>query len=378
MDTPGSAQDQFPADNSPVPSGRLDAVAGLAEIGEMTAEQDRDAAAFAAEFLKKVIRIRGVRIERGEFLRQELRKHGVSDATIAAAVAATPEEAGVELRVLDELATSAIAFETSKSAAMSFAAGLPGGFAMLASVPADITQYYVHAFRVMQKLAYLYGWQNFIDDLDDVDDETLGKLGLFLGVMMGVGGASASLTQFAQRIARPALQKQIAKQALTKTAWYGPLKQTLSMIGVKLTKDSFAKAVTKAVPVAGGIISGGMTLVSLRMQAERLQAHLRELPAPGVDAAAHRRAVDEAGSGTGKTLAARDAVGSAVSGALTGAQGVAGSARDAASGAASRAKGLAGSVFKRRREQDDVAEPSSPADSSDLDAGAEVVPDDAD
>lgn len=60
---------------------------------------------------------------------------------------------GVPLAQLDGLAAASITFETSKAAALSVTAGLPGGFAMFATVPGDITQYYVHAFRVMQKLA---------------------------------------------------------------------------------------------------------------------------------------------------------------------------------------------------------------------------------
>ncbi len=55
----------------------------------------------------------------------------------------------------------------------------------------------------------------------------LGKLGTFLGVMMGVAGASTAVTGFANNIARPALQKQIANKALTKTAYYTPIKQIL-------------------------------------------------------------------------------------------------------------------------------------------------------
>lgn len=145
---------------------------------------------------------------------------------------------------------------------MSFAAGLPGGFAMLATVPADVTQYYVHAFRIMQKLTYLYGWQDLLGDLEDADDETIGWLALFLGVMLGVGGAATSLTSFAQHVARPALQKQI-------------------------TKDSLAKAVTKVVPGLIGAILGGMTLVMLKSQGDRLHTHLRELPPSRADAAAY-------------------------------------------------------------------------------------------
>lgn len=64
----------------------------------------------------------------------------------------------------------------------------------------------------------------------------------------------------------------------------------LALIGVKVTKDSFAKAVTKVVPVLSGAISGGMTLVMLKSQADRLHTHLREPPPPRADAAAYTAA----------------------------------------------------------------------------------------
>ncbi|WP_051084625.1 hypothetical protein [Kribbella catacumbae] len=159
--------------------------------------------------------------------------------------------AGISPAVLDEIARSVIEFETRKSTALSFAAGLPGGFAMIGTVPADITQFYVHAFRVMQKIAYLYGWQSFLDDIDDLDDESLGILAAFLGIMMGVGGASVSVGLFATQVARPAVQKKIASVALTKTAWYVPMKQTLRVIGVHVTKQSFARTASNVVPVVG-------------------------------------------------------------------------------------------------------------------------------
>lgn len=161
---------------------------------------------------------------------------------------------------------------------------------MAGAVPGDITQYYVHAFRVMQKVAYVYGWQSFLADADDVDDETLGKLATFLGIMMGVGGASASIKSFAVKVARPAMQKHIANQALTKTAWYLPMKQTLRVVGVHVTRQSFAKTVTKIVPVVGGVLSGGLTFVSLRAQSNRLKDYLREVPPPNVDAAEYAAA----------------------------------------------------------------------------------------
>lgn len=260
-------------------------------LADTARQQDHEATEFAAQFLRTVLRLRGVRIEREAFLRSELHKRGQSESTIAAALDVNPAAAGVPLQMLDDIASSAIAFETRKSSALSFAAGLPGGFAMLGTVPADITQFYVHAFRVMQKIAYTYGWQSFLKDTESIDDETLGKLASFLGVMMGVGGASASVTAFAAQVARPAIQRQIAGQALTKTSWYLPMKQTLRLVGVQITKQSFAKATAKVVPVVGGVISGGLTLITLGSQSKRLQSHLRDIPPPNVDAAEYLAAL---------------------------------------------------------------------------------------
>lgn len=351
-------------------------------INDLIGEQNREAEEFAKSFLKTVLRLRGVRIEREQFLRSELHKRGIAREVIDEAIALSPAAAGIDVVLLDDMANAAIAFETRKSSALSFAAGLPGGFGLLATVPGDVTQFYVHAFRVMQKTAYVYGWQSFLEDSKEVDDETLGKLSMFLGVMLGVGGASSSLTVFAASVARPAIQKQVAGKALTKTTWYPVMKSTLRVIGVKLTKDSLAKTVTKVVPVAGGVISGGMTFVTLRGQSKRLMEHLRELPPPNVDAAEWRALVTRAGAeealrdnsvlssvggavsnatetASTEARAALDGAGSAVKGAASGAgsavKGAASGAGSAVKGAASGASGRLKSLVRRKNRDLDEA-----------------------
>ena len=351
-------------------------------INDLIGEQNREAEEFAKSFLKTVLRLRGVRIEREQFLRSELHKRGIAREVIDEAIATSPAAAGIDVVLLDDMANAAIAFETRKSSALSFAAGLPGGFGLLATVPGDVTQFYVHAFRVMQKTAYVYGWQSFLEDSKEVDDETLGKLSMFLGVMLGVGGASSSLTVFAASVARPAIQKQVAGKALTKTTWYPVMKSTLRVIGVKLTKDSLAKTVTKVVPVAGGVISGGMTFVTLRGQSKRLMEHLRELPPPNVDAAEWRALVTHADAeealrdnsvlssvggavsnatetASTQARAALDGPGSAVKGAASGAgsavKGAASGAGSAVKGAASGASGRLKSLVRRKNRDLDEA-----------------------
>mgnify|MGYP000039721436 CR=1 FL=1 len=237
----------------------------------------------ALDFLAKVVRVPGVRVNRDEFLRQELRKLHLSDDTIARALSSNPVMAGVSLAQIDTLAEEAISYETNKSAAISFVAGLPGGFAMLGTIPADLMQYYVHALRIMQKLAYLYGWGELLPDGRDTDDDTLGVLAVFFGVMLGVGGAAQSLTAFARVAAKTAYQNHATKRALMSITWYPVVKHSLRLIGINITKSTAAKGFSKIVPVIGGFVSSGLTFMALQSQSALLKEHLREIPPPGVD-----------------------------------------------------------------------------------------------
>lgn len=236
----------------------------------------------ALDFLAKVVRVPGVRVNRDEFLRQELRKLSLSDDAIARAIDSNPLLAGVALTEIDKLAEEAISYETNKSAAISFVAGIPGGFAMLGTIPADLMQYYVHALRIMQKLAYLYGWGELLPDGRDADDDTLGVLAVFFGVMLGVGGAAQSLTAFARVAAKTAYQNHATKRALMSITWYPVVKHSLRLIGINITKITAAKGFSKIVPVIGGFVSSGLTFMALQSQSALLKEHLREIPPPGV------------------------------------------------------------------------------------------------
>lgn len=246
--------------------------------GQQSAPEQR-----ALEFLAKVVRVPGVRVNRDEFLRQELRKLHLSDDAIARALGSSPMMAGVPLTEIDRLAEEAISYETNKSAAISFVAGIPGGFAMLGTIPADLMQYYAHALRIMQKLAYLYGWGELLPDGRETDDDTLGVLAVFFGVMLGVGGAAQSLTAFARVAAKTAYQNHATKRALMSITWYPVVKHSLRLIGINITKSTAAKGFSKIVPVIGGFVSSGLTFMALQSQSALLKGHLREIPPPGVD-----------------------------------------------------------------------------------------------
>ena len=314
------------------------------ELRGITAEQASSAELHGLDFLKKVVRFPGVRINRDEFLRQELTKLRASEEVIERALATSPALAGVPLLALDTLADETITYETNKSAALSFAAGLPGGFAMLGTIPADLMQYYAHALRIMQKLAYLYGWRDLLADVDE-DDEMLGVLAVFFGVMLGVGGAAQSLTAFARIAAKTAYQKHVTKRALMSITWYPVVKYSLRVIGINITKSSFTKGASKIVPVIGGFVSSGLTFMAFQTQSARLKGHLRELPPPGIDAEAWAQHVLDTTPARGKQLVA-DEVQETMKGK---ARVVMVGAKSAVSGIAEGATGIAGGVKQRLR-----------------------------
>ncbi len=54
------------------------------------------------------------------------------------------------------------------------------------------------------------------------------------------------------------------------------IKKVLAVFGTKLTKATFAKGVSKVVPVVGGVVSGGLNYFSMKPMATKLKNELRK------------------------------------------------------------------------------------------------------
>ncbi|MCL1862283.1 MAG: hypothetical protein FWF78_01815 [Defluviitaleaceae bacterium] len=211
-----------------------------------------------------------VKVERENFLRKQF-EHIVEPDVMELILCEGTIKAGVKPELLDKLAKASIKQETLRVTALSAGAGVPGFKFMAATVPADLIQFYAHVFRIAQKLAYIYGWQELIDD-----EETKNKMLVFLGVMEGVGLASKALMSFALEHG-PIIGIRVAAKPLTKTLWYPILKSILRNVGVKITKKSVGNFVSKAVPVVGGVVSGGVSYVIYKTMANSLAQRLSDL-----------------------------------------------------------------------------------------------------
>lgn len=215
----------------------------------------------------------GVKVDRDNFLRTELKCY-CSSEQLEQAVLGRPINS-VSREVIDRVANACINSHTTKVTAISTVAGIPGGIVIAATIPADMAQYYWHVFVLSQKLAYLYGFPDLRDENGNLTDAASDMLTLFVGVMMGASAANQAIKGIAKEFAKQVM-KRLPQKALTKTVYYPIIKQIAKWIGVKLTKETFAKGLGKAIPILGGIISGTLTLATFRPSAKRLQHKLQE------------------------------------------------------------------------------------------------------
>lgn len=228
------------------------------------------------DIIQKAVKLPGIRVNRTKFLHKELIKY-YPETTVQLAIKENPAYAGIERDRINEIARNVIKYETNKVSAISFAAGIPGGLAMAAAVPADIVQYFGFLIRAMQKLAYLYGFADFGLNEEEISDETLNQLVIFLGVMFGVQGANVGVKKIADAAAQKVLRT-LPQKALTKGTVYPMVKKIAQAVGVRMTKQIFAEGVSKIVPVIGGVLSGGLSYVTFKPCVKKLQSSFKDLP----------------------------------------------------------------------------------------------------
>lgn len=228
------------------------------------------------DILALAMKTPGVKINRKDYLTKEFSIRFPKE-TVELAIEYNPAYAGISREDINHIAKQAINYETAKVSAISFAAGIPGGVAMAATVPADLAQYFAFILRIMQKLAYLYGFGEFDLREDAIDDETMNRIILFLGVMFGVQEANAAIKVFAGVVAK-AVVKRLPQMALMKGTIYPVIKKIAVFLSIQMSKQIFAKSVAKVIPVIGGVATGTITYATFKPNAISLKKQFETLP----------------------------------------------------------------------------------------------------
>ena len=191
--------------------------------------------------IPKVLAVQSNVIDRDEFLKEAIGDY-ISEDMARIAIEEDTKAAGIRRKLVDTIASQIISSEVNKASGVSVAAG-----STWATLPADVVQYFGFVLRIVQKLAYLYGWKAFdltIEDGKLVSEETANELTRLIGIMFDA-------------------------------------KEEDKDIGAKMGKLTLAKGVVAPVPVLGGVLSGGLTYATLRPYAERLKDRLSEQFEPG-------------------------------------------------------------------------------------------------
>lgn len=228
-----------------------------------------DSSGTTYQIIEKALSLPGVKVNRRDFL-IEIFADRIKEENIPLLLKVGPVKSG--LFTQEELKKTAIK-NCNKSkwqcSATSFASGIPGGFAMAATIPLDTMQFFGFNLRVAQQVAYIYGYEDFWNG-DVLNNERVeSELVLFLGTMLGAGGAAQATRLISSQLAKK-VATDLPKKALTKTFYYPIVKNIAKSIGVKITKDSFAKGLSKTIPLIGGVISGGITYKSMSTMNKRL------------------------------------------------------------------------------------------------------------
>ncbi len=227
-------------------------------------------------FITKSMGLPGVRVNREKLLRKELGEY-YPEHVVEKAIVDGFREARISRKMIDKMIDRRIEIATRRTTAISAAAGIPGGLAMIGTVPADLIQYFGALFKILQEIVYLNGGTEI--DLNNIDEYTKNEVIVFMGIMFGVDAANKFITSVAlkssQNFAKKATQKIIFRSSLG--GIYPIAKQICKAIGIKLSKQAFTKSASKVVPILGGVMSGGLTYVTFKPCAKRLKEALKDI-----------------------------------------------------------------------------------------------------
>ena len=238
-------------------------------MSETTNENTNQRLTLWNRVLSTSVKMPFVKVDRDEFLNKELSKF-CTPMELMTAINESPLDV-LTKKEIDKLANQCISYHLTMVSGTSALMGLPGGWWMAGTIPTDMAQFYGHILSLMQKLLYLYGWPPLTNVNNQLDDESLNIMTLFVGVMMGNKLAVEAVGKVVSQISKNASAKisetVLAKYTIKIAQW----------IGINMTKESFAKGVGKVIPLVGAPISATITYYTFRPMARRLKKHLDEL-----------------------------------------------------------------------------------------------------
>ena len=226
-------------------------------------------------FLNSILKMPGAKINREAYLRKTF-SH-LSDSEIRRCISESPARV-VSQTEIENAASNAISSHTAKATAISAISGIPGGVAMLVAIPADMANYYFHVVAVGQKLGYLYGFPDMIDDSGRLTSDGEIMLTAFIGVMNKVEVAKELVKKIAVEVAKRISEEtaiRVAGNILSKQFIAQAIEVISTKLGMQIAAKGVGRGFYKAIPLLSGVICGTITYATFKPQAKRLHEVLK-------------------------------------------------------------------------------------------------------
>jgi hypothetical protein len=219
-----------------------------------------------------VLKLPGARVDRRAFLEREFSKH-CNIETMKRIKEFGTGKAEIEELIMNKVASKVICEQSVSATTLSFVSGLPGGLAMLGTIPVDLIQYYYNLVVTAQKIAYIYGWP----ELEREESDSLSSmLTVFIGIMTGTITADREMISLSKELEKDVARK-LSCVVLAKAGILILAKRAAGILGVKLFWQGYTGLAAKAVPLVGGFVSGGITLMTFLPMANTLKNELRKV-----------------------------------------------------------------------------------------------------
>ena len=275
------SEDQIPRD--PTPQGDLfaqvfdatkDALDGAGDAYREAFQEFQEKLPTFDEVVAQAILLPGTGVDRASYLAQVLgKKH--APAIVQRAIQTTPARAGLSPRQIERIAKKSLASDGRRTTVLSVAAGIPGGVAAAATIPADLVQFYGYLIRAIQKLTYLYGWRDLVHiEGGEPDVATSGALVIMLGVMAGAEQADATLARLV-RLRTAGASDQALRKALAERSLQWEVNQISDELTRRMALRLGGQVAGKAIPVVGGVVSGIISGSGFGDMAGRLHKQLK-------------------------------------------------------------------------------------------------------
>lgn len=179
-------------------------------------------------------------------------------------------------KILDHIANLEIRRHTQLIAAGSAGSALVGGgLTSTLGISADLVQYSLNLLGLVQKLAYLYGWDDFLYR-GHVTEETRARITFLLGSLLGVLESDEVL-----RRAWRHFDRQVSTTPIAMEGKRSPVSLILREIAKRFLvlslKGSATMWLTKHTPFLGAAIGAGSSYVIAKPAMIRLKVMLRDL-----------------------------------------------------------------------------------------------------